>query len=135
MLEPVRKAVQFSKRLRHTFVATAGREGLPHVAAGGEASLGDDGLLHVVGWYCPTTTQNLEDNRLVSLVFWDPETDFGYQLLGEVEDIREKAILDGYGPETKEPAVLPQVERELLVRVKEVCIFSHAPHTDRVLIE
>lgn len=133
MLEAIRKAVEFAKGLHHVFIGTADRQGLPHVASGGELSLDPDGRVHIVGWYCPTTAANLEDNRLVSLVLWDPEIDFGYQVFGEVEQIQEKASLNGYGID--EPANLPQVERELIVRVKQVCLFSHAPHTDRVLSE
>lgn len=133
MLEAARKAVAFGEVHKNVFIGTADRGGLPHIASGGQLRLGSDEHLHVVGWYCPTTTRNLEDNRLVSLVVWDPEIDFGYQVLGEVEQILEKASLNGYAID--EPADLPQMERELVVRVKEVCIFSHAPHTDRVVTE
>ena len=57
------------------------------MAAAGELNADSEGLLHVTGWYCPTTVENLQDNRLVSLVIWDPEADLGYQMTGEVEDI------------------------------------------------
>jgi hypothetical protein len=54
-------------------------------------------------------------------------------VLGEVEEIQEKANLNGFMPETGEADSLPRVERELLVRVREVLLFCHAPHTDRVI--
>ena len=135
MLEALNVAVQFGQKLSHIMITTADRRGLPHVAAVGELNVDAEGLLHVTGWYCPTTVENLQDNRLVSLVIWDPAADLGYQMTGEVEDIREKAVLDGYGPETDDISYLPQVERELFVRIKEVFLFCHAPHTDRVMNE
>jgi hypothetical protein len=57
----------------------------------------------------------------------------GYQVLGEVEEIQERASLNSFMPETDDAYSLPQVERELLVRAKEVLLFCHAPHTDRVI--
>jgi hypothetical protein len=48
-------------------------------------------------------------------------------MTGEVEDIREKAVLDGYGPEKDDTSYLPRVERELLVRIQEVFLFCLAP--------
>jgi hypothetical protein len=54
-------------------------------------------------------------------------------VLGEVEEIREKANLNGFLPETDDLSSLPQVERELLVRSKGVLLFCHAPHTDRIM--
>ena len=67
------------------------------------------------------------------MVLWNPDIDVGYQVLGEVEEIQEKANLSGFMPETDEADSLPHVERELLVRVREVLLFCHAPHTDRVI--
>jgi hypothetical protein len=135
ILEALNRAVRFGQDLSHIMITTADRTGLPHVAAAGEVNVDAAGLLYVTGWYCPTTVENLQDNRLVSLVIWDPEADIGYQVTGEVEDIREKAVLNGYGPEADESSSMPQVERELHVRAKEVFLFCHAPHTDRVMNE
>ena len=45
------------------------------------------------------TVENLEQNRFVSLVIWDSASDKGYQVLGEVEEIEEEAMMNGYAPE------------------------------------
>jgi hypothetical protein len=133
MSKSLRAAVSFSEKLQHIFITTADRQGLAHVAAADGIRLGEEGCFHLTGWYCQRTAQNLEENRLISVVLWDPDIDVGYQLVGEVEEIQERASLDGLLPETDETNALPQVERELLVRVKEVLLFCHAPHTDRVI--
>jgi hypothetical protein len=133
MSKALHAAVNFSENLQHIFITTANRQGLAHVAAADGIRLGDEGLFHLTGWYCQTTAQNLEENRLISVVLWDPDIDVGYQVLGEVEEIQEKANLSGFMPETDETDSLPHVERELLVRVREVLLFCHAPHTDRVI--
>ena len=135
MLEALNMAVEFAQKLSHVMITTADRRGLPHVAVAGKVNVDSEGLLCATGWYCPTTVNNLQDNRLVSLVIWDPEADLGYQMTGEVEEIRGKAVLNGFGPETDDTAYLPQVERELIVRIQEILLFCHAPHTDRVMNE
>ena len=128
--ETIQVAVTLGQKLGHVFVATADSEGLPHVAAAGRLSLGKNGLVAVAAWFCPGTVMNLRHNPKVSLVMWDSEADAGYQLLGNVEKVKETAMLDGYIPEMEGKGPSPQVERELMVRVDKVIAFSHAPHSD-----
>ena len=84
----------------------------------------------VAAWFCPGTVDNLRQNRKISLVVWDAAADIGYQLLGEVEKVEELSVLDGYVPGEEEKPPLPQVERQLLVRLEKIIDFSHAPHSD-----
>ncbi len=133
MSQALHAAVEFGEKLQHICITTADRKGLPHVAAADGIRLGEEGSFHLTGWYCETTARNLEENPLISVVLWDPDTDVGYQVLGEVEAIREMATMDGFLPEMEDVQSLPRVERELLVRAKDVLLFCHAPHTDRVL--
>jgi len=65
----------------------------------------------------------------VALVIWDESQDTGYQLLGDVKEVRELSFVDGYAPE-KESQPPPQVERQLIVQVNKTLAFSHAPHSD-----
>jgi hypothetical protein len=53
----------------------------------------------------------------------------GYQLVGEVERMQELSMLNGYHP-AEEGRPVPQVERELLVRIRQVLRFTRAPHED-----
>jgi len=90
-----------------------------------------DNRVHVAAWFCPGTVANLEENRRISLVVWDPLRDLGYQLLGETEKVEELAMMDGYAPGEEKNPPLPQVERQLTVRVDKITDFRHAPHSDR----
>jgi len=124
------QAVDLAKKLRHVFVATSDNNGLPHMAAAGKLTLGPEDRVVVAAWFCPTTVSNLHRNRQVALVIWDPGRDTGYQLLGETEELEDIAMMNGYTP-GESPSPLPQVERQLLVRVDKIIDFKHAPHSDR----
>jgi hypothetical protein len=126
----IESAIRLAQKLEHIFVATADRGGTPHVAAAGELSPVSGDRVAVSAWFCPGTLANLQDNKQISLVVWDPENDHGFQLLGVVERIEELAVLNGFSPETEESSPIPQVERRLHVRVNRVIGFSHAPHSD-----
>ncbi|MGY6275121.1 hypothetical protein [Methylomonas sp. MgM2] len=72
----------------------------------------------------------MSENPLISLVIWDAQKDEGYQLLGAVVDVRDLAVLDGYAPGVDDEQQLPQIERELLMRVDQILEFTHRPHSD-----
>lgn len=122
-------ALALAKRLGHVFVATASADGAPHVTAALELAGGHDDTVTVAGWFCPGTVANLRTNNRISLTVWDRGEDDGYQILGQVQSAEPVAIMDGYDPEL-EKHPMPQVERQLHVRVEKVLRFTHAPHTD-----
>ncbi len=128
--QAIQRAVSLGQKLQHIFVATSDNRGLPHVAAAGRITPVSDKKVAVSAWFCPGTVENLEQNRLVSLVIWDSASDKGYQLLGEVEKMEEEAMMNGYASELESKGLTPQVERKLIVRVEKVIDFSHAPHSD-----
>ena len=121
--------MELADKLKRLFVATADTSGLPHVTAAGEMALTPEGHVAVEAWFCPGTVENLQHNRRVALVIWDESKDTGYQLLGDVKEVRELSFADGYAPE-KESQPPPQVERQLIVQVNKTLAFSHAPHSD-----
>ena len=82
-------------------------------------------------WFCPGTLENLQDDPKISIVAWDPEKDEGYQVIGTVEEVREVAVMDGFTPAVEKVESMPQVERELIIKVERILEFSLAPHTDR----
>jgi len=129
-MEKLKKVVDLAEKVRHVFVATADATGLPHVASVGKLTYEPDGRVVLADWFCPATVTNLQQNPQIAIVAWDTATDFGYQILGEVERVKELGIMDGYVPGEEDKPPLPQVERELLVRVDKIIAFSHAPHSD-----
>lgn len=128
-LEILGQAVELARRLGHIFVATTDAANMPHVAAAGEVIINGE-LVEVRAWFCPVTVANLEQNRAVSLVIWDPETDHGYQVLGRAERSEVMAVMDGYLPTEEDSHPLPQMERKLVIRPERILDFKHAPHSD-----
>ena len=127
----LKKAVALARKVGHIFVATSDAQGLPHVAAARSMTLRDRGQrVAVEAWFCPGTMANLQENRRISLVIWDPDTDQGHQLLGKAEEVEDLAILDGYSSQLENQAGRPQAERRLLIRVDKTLAFRHARHTD-----
>lgn len=126
----LRTVVEKAASLGHVFVVTADQNGVPHLAAAKEITMGSDEFVEVAEWFCPGTIGNLQENHNISLVTWDPLTDTGYQLIGKLEKIEELAVLDGYAPEIEEKDPLPQIERKLVIRVDKIFDFRHAPHSD-----
>ncbi len=127
----LQQAVSLAQKMKNVFVVTSDRSGLPHMAAAGKLAYSADNRVEVAAWFCPGTVANLEENRRISLVVWDPLRDLGYQLLGEAEKVEELAMMDGYVLGEGENPPLPQVERQLTVRVDKITDFRHAPHSDR----
>jgi hypothetical protein len=129
-LETIEKAIELGSGLGHVFIATADAEGLPHMAASGRLTAELAGSVSISEWYCPGTVENLQINPRISIVVWDPESDTGYQILGNCEKVEDLSMMDGLSPELEKKDPLPQVERKILVRVSKVVRFSYAPHSD-----
>ena len=123
-------AIKLAKKLGHVFVATADASGMPHLAAAAQIRSASEDRVEVSAWFCPGTMANLDQNRRISLVVWDPPSDRGYQLLGEVVQVEEASLMNGFSPEAEKSAPMPQVERRLMVQVAKILAFSHAPHSD-----
>ena len=128
--DAIKKAVELAGRTKSVLIATANRQGEPHLAAAGRLELIDKTRVAVSAWFCPMTVANLRQNLHISLVVWDSKTDTGYQLTGRSEKVEELAMLDGYAPKFDEKITIPQVERRVVVKVEKVIDFKHAPHND-----
>ena len=112
-VETLKKAIDLAGKVGHVFVATADDDGLPHVAAAGQIALRERARVALRAWFCPNTTANLDQNRRISLVVWDPAAADGFQLLGDVEKVVDLAVLDGYAPaaETQAPRTMAEPSR------------------------
>jgi hypothetical protein len=128
--ESLKKAAELAKKLGHVFVATADAAGFPHVAAAARLSILPEERVAVSAWFCPSTLANVQENGRISLVVWDAITDKGYQLLGELEEAQDLAILNGYSPDVEADSPLPQVESRLIIKIHKILDFTHAPHSD-----
>ncbi len=54
------------------------------------------------------------------MICWSRQSDRGYQILGVAKSVEDLAIMDGYAPEKEAACHFPQVERLLIVEVKDV---------------
>jgi predicted pyridoxine 5'-phosphate oxidase superfamily flavin-nucleotide-binding protein len=118
------------ERAQRVLVATASAEGEPHIAVASNFALATEGQVVVTEWFCPTTVANLAENPEIAVVIWDPTADVGYQIVGRLDRLTERAVADGYLP-GEEALDIPQVDRDLWIRVEKILSFTEGPHTDR----
>jgi hypothetical protein len=131
--DAVGQSVTMVGEFGYLFVATANADGVLHLATARDASFNGSDHVAVAEWFCPETMANVSENRQISLVVWDPAQDRGYQMLGEVEEVRDLAVLDGQVSPEVEKRSPAQIQRALVVRVDRVLAFTQASHTDRVI--
>jgi len=132
-MEPdgLKRALALGKRLGQAFVVTADGDGVPHMASARRLEPAGDHRISLSEWFCPGTLSNLQVNPHISVVVWDSGKDEGFQMIGDSEGISERSMLDGFTGGPAEVSHVPQVEREILVRVERVIRFSQAPHSDQ----
>ncbi len=120
------QAAEMAAKTGFAFVATADGNGWPHLAAAGGLAVDPEGHIILEEWFCPGTIANLRANSRLAVVVWDSGPDTGFQITGELENIKETSIL---GCDTGKSGV-PQIQRQLIVHVDRVLDFRRAPHTD-----
>jgi hypothetical protein len=126
----IERLIELGNRAGSFFIATADKNGMPHMASARRAERISENRFAVTEWFCPGTVANLRENPRLSVVAWDSESDVGYQVIGQAEDIHDEAMLDGYEAGRFEENPMPQVERRLVVRSEAVLEFRQQPHSD-----
>jgi hypothetical protein len=124
------EAVNLAEKAGHVLIATADERGMPHVTAAARIALAGEETVAVTEWFCPGTVANLQKNRSVSIVVWEGKPDNGFQLLGRLEKVEDVGVLDGYAPGREDQHPMPQVEKQLLVKVEKILDFRLGPHSD-----
>ncbi len=113
------------------YVSTSGKEGIPHLAAGEKIVIPQSGHIRLEAWFCVKTVENLTINPHIAIATVDPITKEGYQLIGKVEKIDDKRMMDGFVPDLEEKwAGLSTTEYTLYVEVSEVLKFNTGVHSD-----
>jgi uncharacterized protein len=128
--ESIAKAEDLAQKVGFVFVATADKSGVPHLSVSGPMKLIDTDMVSVTQWFCPGTMENLQANPNISLIVWDSSHDYGFQLSGKIDKIKDVALLDGFDPKRENKVHVPQVERQLTARIGKIMHFKKAPHTD-----
>jgi len=123
-LDTLERAIRLGKKVKHLFMAVVDREGIPHVNSARQIEQVADNQFAIEEWICPLTVMNLGGNPKMAVVIWDPETEDGYEILGEVLMFEGRAFLNGFAPEVEENHYLPQVKRRLIVRAEKITAFN-----------
>ena len=64
----IERMVELSSRVGFLFIATADRNGMPHMASARQAEYLAGNRFAVTEWFCPGTVANLGENPLLSIV-------------------------------------------------------------------
>jgi hypothetical protein len=129
-IEMLERAAQLAKTVGYAFIATASSRKIPHIGMASDIGVDFQGRLEVTGWFCQFTEANLQENRSVTVVIWDPRNDEGYQVVGEMERVDEIERTNGFLREAGKESAVPQIERMLHIKVRNVLGFKKAPHLD-----
>ena len=128
--EKLKEIVHLAQKVGYIFIATANADGMPHMAAAGKLEPVAEDCVAVTEWFCPGTIANLYVNKYISIVIWAKDPDNGYQLLGRLDKINDLAILDGYAPKIERTHPVPQIEKQLIIKVEKIIEFKLASHSD-----
>ncbi len=126
------QAIALGKKVEHFFIAVVDGKGVPYVNSARQIEQEADHQFAIEEWICPLTVTNLSENPKLAVLIWDPATDDGYEILGEVLMFEGQAFLNGFAPEVEENAYLPQVRRRLIIRAERITAFSHALRCDAI---
>ena len=118
-----------------SYVATSDKNGYPHLAVEKGLKVLEEKYLGFSAWFCNKTVENLCNNPKITIAIFDPLLKKGYQFSGEVIEIKEGAMLNGFSPELeKKEREFPQVERRLKIKIDEVLDFSTGAHSDKNIL-
>ena len=126
------RAIELGKRVEHFFLALVGADGFPYVNSARQIEQVAENQFAIEEWICPLTVKHLSENPKMAVLIWDPASDDGYEILGEVLMFESQAFLNGFAPEVEEDAYLPQVKRKLIIRAEKITAFSHALRCDDI---
>jgi hypothetical protein len=136
--EKLSEAIRLANEAGFVLVGTADEKGMPHITAAGRLETSSDSAavrlrspqVVITEWFCPGTVANLQRNKSVSVVIWTKQMKQGYQLLGQLEAVEDIGILDGFSAKHEGQPPLPQVEKQLWIKVEKVLEFRLGPHSD-----
>ena len=129
-IETLENIVHLAKTVGYAFIATTNFKKVAHISMVSDVDVDFQGRLEVTGWFCQFASANLEVNKNVTVVVWDPRNDVGYQIITEMERVDEVERIDGYAFGLEKERPMPQVERMLHLKVHKILDFKKAPHMD-----
>lgn len=71
----------------NVWVASCDQNGLPHLALSSKLEMPDDDTALLSGFCCIKSIDNVRVNPRIALGAWDPSSDEGWQVVGQVRNI------------------------------------------------
>lgn len=119
------------ERANIIYVGTSDKDGMPHLAAGAGIVVPDSEHVRLEAWFCVKTVENLMINSSIAIAAIDPSTRDGFQLIGKVEKIEDKVMMNGFVPDLEEKwAGFSNVEYVITINISYVLKFTTGIHTD-----
>ncbi len=112
------------------YVSTSGKDGIPHLAIGEKIAVPDSGHVILDAWFCVKTVENLAANPAIAIAVIDMSTKDGFQVIGNVEKIEDKMMMDGFVPELEEKWTGISTGYKISVTVSHVMKFTTEAHSD-----
>lgn len=113
----------------HILIASVDRDGLAHMASVRDLRLSSEQRIVLTEWFCSTTMANLAQNPHLAVLIWHEKSDIGYQLVGELVQISNLSVMNGFSSDVSDYAG-PRVKRELELEIEQVLDYSHGIHQD-----
>jgi len=121
MSDLIQRTLETEKEDKEFFLITANRRGIVHADLVHHMAV-IEGDVRVQEWFSPLTLSDLEENKHVTLVIWDPKIQQGYQLEGKWKELKEQAPLGDHLPNKEE--LFPQVAWDLRIAIQSVMPFK-----------
>jgi uncharacterized protein len=133
-VDKLEQAIELSQRVGHFFIALLGTDGFPYVNSARQLEQIAQNQFAIEEWVCPLTVKQLSENPKMAVLIWDPSTDDGFEILGQVLMFESQSFLNGFAPEVEQDVHLPQVKRKLIIRAERITAFRHALRCDEIQV-
>ncbi len=118
---------------KFVFVGTSSQKGVPHLLVEKGIELVDDSHISFTGRFCKEGVKNLGERPKIAIGVIDDEGE-GYQLLGDIVEMKEKRPTDDAAGSVTGDDDLPTVEHHLNIRIDKVMAFGTRTHSDRDIL-
>lgn len=112
------------------YVSTSGKDGMPHLAIGEKMAVPDSDHVILDAWFCVKTVENLTENPAIAIAVVNLATKDGFQVIGKVEKIEERMMMDGFAPELEEKWTGLSTGYKISVAISHVMKFTTGAHSD-----
>jgi hypothetical protein len=115
------------------FVGTASHRGVPHLVIEKGLELLDDQHISFKAWFCHRGIENMGESPKVAIALVDEDGE-GYQLLGDIVEMKEADPSEVHEPGTNGGEDFPKAPHVLNIMVESVMPLRCGAHSDREMM-